>query len=83
MRKGHEKWRANPTPHSFFILVSVLHRPIVLVLISEKGSLPAHDMGDLKAVCALGTTHFVTCGDDGAIAIWKWAQPQADAPSKR
>lgn len=48
----------------------------------DRGTLPAHETGDLKAVCALGTTHFVTCGDDGAIAIWKWAQPQGDSVAK-
>ncbi|XP_026190208.1 zinc finger CCCH domain-containing protein 17 [Cyclospora cayetanensis] len=49
----------------------------------ERGSLAAHEAGDIKAVCALGPTHFVTCGDDGAIAIWKWALPHAETASKQ
>ncbi|KAL8272017.1 hypothetical protein Esti_004141 [Eimeria stiedai] len=48
----------------------------------ERGSLAAHESGDLKAVCALGGTHFVSCGDDGAIAIWKWAVQQDAAAAQ-
>ncbi|CDJ39866.1 hypothetical protein, conserved [Eimeria tenella] len=49
----------------------------------EQGTLPAHEAGDVRAICPLGNSHFVTCGDDGAIAIWKWAQPKKEVQAKK
>ncbi|KAL8455859.1 hypothetical protein Emag_000433 [Eimeria magna] len=62
--------------------VHVLALLLLLLFFAEKGSLAAHESGDLKAVCALGGTHFVSCGDDGAIAIWKWAVQQDPAAAQ-